>query len=195
MGLVLLLCPMSVHGQQRVGFVPQSSIVPQFAAPPAFGIETGITCPTLTVNISGFGANANNWAAYPDTQGGHTGFGNYGVLGGINLPFGGSLSRFCAEFAAQKALIQKLNREAQELNNANFIITSCTGFTARKVSVNSDAFIKAFPMYAKCKDISYTSQPPAEFAPGAPSKPPTTDSPAKATTTDFPKATPVIIVP
>ena len=185
MGLILTLSLLPSYAQQRVGFSPQSTIVPQFAGPPAFGIETGISCPTPTVNISGFGANANNWASYPDTQGGHTGFGNYGVLGGINLPFGGSLSKFCAEFAAQKALIQKLNREAQELNNGNFLITSCSGFVARKINVKSDAFIKAFPMYSKCKDISYTSEPTTLITPG----------PTDAKTTDFPKAAPVFLVP
>ncbi len=183
---LLLLSPSAAQAQQRVGLAPIATVVPQFGAAPSFGLESGIICPTPSLNISGFAADADNWASYPDSAGGRTGYGNFGVLGGFNIPFGGSLSRFCADFAAQKNKIQALNRQAQELSNANFIITSCAGFIARDIDVTSQKFIDAFPLYAKCKDIAAISKKKikAESAP-----------PSAATTTDFPKATPVIIVP
>jgi len=117
---LLLFTPFASQAQQRVGLTPIATVVPQFGTPPSFGIETGITCPTPSLNSSGFAADADNWASHPDTTGGRTGYGNFGVLGGINIPFGGSLSRFCADYAAQKNKIQALNRQAQELSNANF---------------------------------------------------------------------------
>jgi len=184
---LLLFTPFASQAQQRVGLTPIATVVPQFGTPPSFGIETGITCPTPSLNSSGFAADADNWASYPDTTGGRTGYGNFGVLGGINIPFGGSLSRFCADYAAQKNKIQALNRQARELSNANFIITSCAGFIARKIDVGSQAFIDAFPLFAKCKDITARSKTEIIKLDPAP--------PSVAPTIDFPKATPVIIVP
>ena len=125
-----------------------------------FGTNSS-TCPITTLNISGYAADGDNWALFNNNNStGRTGAGNYGIIGGISMPFPGGLAAKCKE--NMEAYIRSIRLTATAT-----LVKTCAEFINAKVDVNDKVFQQNFPemgicKFVKAKPVTATSTKPGE---------------------------------
>ena len=122
--------------------------------------QTSSTCPTTTLNLSGYAADGDNWALFNNNNStGRTGAGNYGIVGGISMPFPGGLAAKCKE--NMEAYIRGIRLTA----TAN-LVTTCAQFINAKVDVNDKVFQQYFPEMGICKFVKVKPDTATSTKPG-----------------------------
>ena len=122
-------------GQTFPGFsgLSSPSVIPAIspADSPVFSPDVGINCPTPSLTIAGFGSNADNWATYPTSADARSGIGNFGAVAGVSFPFGGSLSRYCKDYAAGLLRRQEADAFSRKINNQVGLVNNCLALRDR----------------------------------------------------------------
>jgi hypothetical protein len=144
---VAMICFGSVSsaawGQNFPGFsgLSSPSVIPAIspADSPVFSPDVGINCPTPSLTVAGYGSNADNWANYPESADARSGIGNFGVVAGVSVPFGGSLSRYCKDYAAGLLRRQEADAVSRRINNQVGLVNSCIALKDR-VDFSNAAF-------------------------------------------------------
>jgi len=115
-----------VRGPDGVGqFTPSLSI-------PEFKIAPGVSCPTPSFSIVGFGGSASDYGNSQDyvTSGNydartHGGNDNYGVAVGFTMPLGASYAKWCRETAILRRNDILLQLRTNEANFQKSLIQNC----------------------------------------------------------------------
>jgi hypothetical protein len=96
----------------------------------SYSIESGLQCPTATLNFGGYAGDGNQWgnSIQPvlSTNAGST---NYGIAAGIRIPLGGSMAAFCKRYAEAKAKFAELSLDTYQRNNAINFTVQCQWIT------------------------------------------------------------------
>lgn len=138
LGLVLLglvpLYAISAHAQTMAPVaMPPSLTAPVITVPAGIGGGNndyapagGITCPTPSIGLSGFGLggddNFNNYGTFGSAS---TSRDNYGITGGFNLPLSPGLSRACKEYFEAKAKYEKERAKLQIRESQLLLLRQC----------------------------------------------------------------------
>ena len=120
-----------------------SSFSPTFSSPTdRFSLDTGVSCPTPSFNVTFFGGHANDDAdaesiirASSDSSAN-----NYGGAIGFSVPIGGKLSVFCKNFAASRTAFERRRAENQLINNQVRIIETCQYLYQLRYNFNNKVF-------------------------------------------------------
>ncbi|TWB89065.1 hypothetical protein FB106_11473 [Synechococcus sp. Ace-Pa] len=136
-------------------FVPTSQeLSPSFTSGASkYSPDTGVDCPTPTMNVTAFGRSTNGWSdSYYSLEGASGGVGNYGGAIGFSYPFGGNLREFCNKFAESKAKFEKLRVQADLLNKCRYLAFDL-GVTGELFDENKEMFEKNGPLssFAECR--------------------------------------------
>jgi hypothetical protein len=87
-----------------------SEFAPVFNQPPSVSIDAATGCPVASLYVNGFNRNASN-SAIQENLGNRNQFDNYGVVGGITIPFAPQLMMNCRKFmegvVARQGLLRK----------------------------------------------------------------------------------------
>ena len=128
---------------------------PNFSSGTPYTLDSGVQCPTTTLNATAFGGSANGWtdqhfSPYESVGGG---LGSYGAAVGINVPLGSQdLREFCKSFAKSRKEFEIARVQADHLNKCRYLIFSL-GITQNLFDDNKDLFIgKEAPLssFEKC---------------------------------------------
>jgi len=128
---------------------------PNFSSGTPYTLDSGVQCPTTTLNATAFGGSANGWtdqhfSPYESVGGG---LGSYGAAVGINVPLGSQdLREFCKSFAKSRKEFETARVQADHLNKCRYLIISL-GITQKLFDDNKDLFIgKEAPLssFEKC---------------------------------------------
>ena len=143
-GLVAFASCLQAWGQTYPGVsilktteTPIPDISPGVA--PVYAPEAGVSCPTASISLAAYGARAGQWAYSPGSPDPSAGAGDYGVVAGINLPIGGSLARYCRDYAAQLLRQHQQDAMNRKINNQALLISKCVALSG-SVDFSSSAF-------------------------------------------------------
>lgn len=159
-----------------------STATPQFYIPQqTFQIDSGVTCPTPSLNVTGFAGTANDFANTSSVlrASSNSGLNNYGVTVGINIPLGGDLSKFCRDYAASRTTFERRRVENQSINAQVNLIEQCQllydmGFRFDNKTFDDEQFasiIKEVPALSACSSLSAlfdNKKPPRVTEPTSP---------------------------
>lgn len=109
------------------------------ALSPVYSPEAGVSCPTTSISLAGYGANAGNWAYIPGINGPNTASADYGVVAGINIPVGGALANYCKEYALHLLKQHQEDLTNQKINNQSLLVSKCLALS-NAIDFNSEAF-------------------------------------------------------
>ena len=123
-----------------------------------YTLDSGVQCPTTTLNATAFGGSANGWTDqhFPPYGAVGGGLGSYGAAVGISVPLGSQdLREFCKSFAKSRKEFETARVQADLLNKCRYLISSL-GITEQLFRDNKDLFIeKEAPLssFAKCNSL------------------------------------------
>lgn len=129
-----------------VGVTP---LVPTFGnATSSYGLNSGITCPTPTFNLTGFGGDTDGTSR---GRGGETislrataDVTNWGLAAGVSIPFASKeLRDFCNRYAQAQADFQSSVATNQKLNSELTLLRQCI-FINDDLGINIQANKEAF---------------------------------------------------
>ena len=152
--------------------IPESSFV--------FSPNSGVTCPTVTFSVGGFGVGGNDWASeYTDYNSASAGANNYGVSAGLKIPFGGELAKFCKQYAKAFAEQRLIEKEGALRNNQIKLLTQCEWLLENKINPDQAIFKKggAFESLGVCIDYNPARLPGPIIVDKLPDQPPSRTSP------------------
>lgn len=138
----------------------------------SYSIDSGVTCPTSTFNIAAFGGFADSSANDSVINiNSNSNLNDFGVAAGFSIPLGGSLGRFCKEYAAKQLIISEQTIQENQATAISNLLNACLAFTSLKVDFESSAFSEGGPFarYATCKDVGFTTasgEPTNQSVPG-----------------------------
>jgi hypothetical protein len=146
------------------------SVVPAISpqAAPIFSPAPGVNCPTPAFTLAGYGANSGNWVDYPGNADASSGLGNHGVVAGISIPLGGSLSRYCNDFALALLRQQQEDAFSRRINNQAKLVNTCLALK-NLVDFNDKAFDS--PEFESLRDCRILQNALRNSTSGAPSIP------------------------
>ena len=184
----LLSLMMSPTASVAQSFVPTpASIQPTIGDTSRYTLDTGVICPTSSINVTGYGGNINGWAdnhysPYTSTSGG---LGNYGVAMGLNIPLGGNLGDFCENYAKNKDIFERTRTQNQLLNSQFTLFKNCQYFRDLGYKLDGDIFKEAvsetgpLSAYKECVNIAKFLDPASRPNPTVfPSSKPPSPEPA-----------------
>lgn len=172
-----------------------------------FTIDSGVSCPTPSFNITAFGGVADGSADETIINiNSNANLNNFGVAFGFNIPLSGSLGRFCKEYAAKQLTIadQTIQENLAAVSASNTIAVSnllnaCIQFANLKVDFNSKAFKEdgLFSQYAVCNDVEFLTDNGEPLSGSSPALTSVSNKPPEppAFKTLSPKPTDVRIIP
>lgn len=117
-------------------------------------VDATTECPTPSFNLIGFGRNADNWGSLnsfsePNIRAsGSSGFGNYGIAAGINVPFNSVALKACNEMVKTSARRSRLRSETE-------ILVHCENFWKYDITSTQD-----FPEASKCLGLKPKEERP-----------------------------------
>lgn len=123
-----------------------------------YSIDTTVSCPTPSFSITAFGGFADGSANETIINiNSNANLNNYGVAFGINVPLGGSLGRFCKDYAAKRLLISEQTIQLNQATVESNLLNACIAFKGLKVDFESSAFREGGPFakYAICEDVGF----------------------------------------
>lgn len=129
---------------------------------PEFNIDSGTSCPTPSLGITGFTGAGNDWAnAYSPIDGSAgTRARNYGGAVSVRIPFGGSLSEFCRQFAKTKINFEKVRTENQIRNSQLMLVKQCDFLIQYGWDLKNKGFeSKDFSYLLPCREIQDARNP------------------------------------
>jgi hypothetical protein len=137
--------------------------VPGFAnATSNYVLNNSITCPTATINLTGFGGDTDGSSTDRNevfrTQSADVT--SWGVALGVSIPLGGnSLRDFCKKFAAAQAEFQQTRTRNQERNSKLALLQQCLYIQDSlgiRISKSPDVFSGNGPLasFAECLNLS-----------------------------------------
>lgn len=109
------------------------------AMSPVYSPEAGVSCPTSSISLAGYGANVGNWAYTPGVSAPSTGSADYGVVAGINIPLGGQMANYCKEYAIQLLKQHQEDLTSRKINNQSLLVSKCLALSS-SVDFSSEAF-------------------------------------------------------
>jgi|688.fasta_scaffold00545_13 hypothetical protein len=162
-----------------------------------YSLQQEVSCPTATINFTGFGGNINGWANnnYDPFQSSDAGLGNYGAAAGISVPFGNSaLREFCKKYAKIKGEFEESRLRNELLNGQASLLKQCLYLQDLGIQMNlyPKVFMGGGPLsaFAGCQSLAIVLDP-ANRKPTIRLMPP----PPEASTEPMTKpATPVFLV-
>jgi hypothetical protein len=161
LGISLAVANSGTAQAQAIGY-GRSPILNYFspnATGDSFGPSSGVTCPTPTFTIGGYGGGGNDWSDSfsPSYASSSAGINNYGVAAGLRLPLGaGELSRACKDYAKTKSEFERINTENFRRNAQISLFRQCNWLKDNFVDVEQDAFSDpAFSSLKACSKINY----------------------------------------
>jgi hypothetical protein len=170
--------------------------VPGFSnATSNFVLNNSITCPTSTVNLTGFGGDTDGSSSDRNevfrTQSADVT--SWGVALGVSIPLGGNTLRdFCKKFAAAQAKFQETRTRNQEQNSKLALLQQCLYIQDSlgiRISKNPSVFSGNGPLssFAECLNMSAVldvanRKPSMDLAPLPPAPKAPTDSASPTST-------------
>jgi hypothetical protein len=191
-----LLASSAGYSQVLPGYAP-TAFQPQLEAGTSnFTIETGVQCPTTTLNLTGFGGNLNAWGDthYSPHQSLSAGVGNYGIAAGVSIPLGRALIDFCKKYANGRLEFQKTLLQNQLMNSQFALFRHCKYFRDLGYDLTEREFAdKEGPLsiFDSCNKLSQLLHPKAQKTPRSPMPVPT--PPPFSTKSDSPNVPSVFI--
>ena len=142
-----------------------STFSPNFLSPAqSFKLDAGITCPTNSISVTGFGGTANDFAnARSDFRASsNSGANNYGAAVSLNIPLGGRYAEFCKDFAEKQTLDLRKRLEINELRFKSQLIQQCYYLFSIYIDFNNKYYNEDGPGAAlfPCREIVKTIKPP-----------------------------------
>lgn len=146
------------------------SVVPAISpqATPIFSPAPGVNCPSSAFTLAGYDSNSGNWVDYPGNANANSGLGNYGVVAGISVPLGGSLSRYCKDYALALLRQQQEDAFSRRINNQARLVNTCLALK-NSVDFNDKAFDS--PEFESLRDCRILQTSLRDSTSGAPSLP------------------------
>lgn len=92
-----------------------------------YTLDSGVQCPTTTLNATAFGGSANGWTDkhFPPYEAVGGGLGSYGAAVGFSVPLGSQdLREFCKSFAKLRKEFETARVQADLLNKCRYLISS-----------------------------------------------------------------------
>ena len=129
-----------------------SEFAPVFNSPPSVSIDAATGCPVASFYLNGFSRNANN-SATQDSSSNQNQFDNYGLVGGISIPFAPKLMLNCRNFMQGVVARQGLLRKSE-------IATFCATLLSNKTfAFDLSGYVESLPMseredFKVCRYIS-----------------------------------------
>lgn len=165
------VAPASSQSFNGFSVLSSPSVVPAISpqAAPIFSPAPGINCPTPAFTLAGFGSNSDNWVNYPGNADANSGLGNYGIVAGISVPLGGSLSRYCKDYALALLRQQQEDAFSKRINHQARLMNTCLAFIKDKVDFTAKAFDS--PEFESLRDCRILQSSLRISASGAPSLP------------------------
>lgn len=124
-----------------------------------YTLDSGVQCPTTTLNATAFGGSANGWTDnhFPPYAAAGGGLGSYGAAVGISVPLGSQdLREFCKSFAKSRKEFETARVQADLVNRCRYLISSL-GITESLFEENFDIMFngKEAPLssFVKCKNF------------------------------------------
>ena len=172
--LVLIIGSNSPSIAQNVFGGGPTNILPNFSSGQQFQLDSGVSCPTPSINVSGFGGTANNFADASSFA--NSGFGNnnsnsgannYGVAIGLNIPLGGRYAQFCRDFAEAQTLDLQKRLEITESQFQSQLVQQCYYLFSIYINFNDKYYDEDGPGKAlfPCREIVKTINPPNPSTP------------------------------
>lgn len=150
-GLAQIAVPTSISGPQ-----------PTFGnATSSYSLNNNITCPTPTLNLTGFGGDTDG-SASDQTQiirSQSADVTNWGVALGVSIPLGSNeLREFCRKFASAQAKFQETRTLNQDRNSTITLLQQCLYIQESlgiQVGKNAEFFRKDGPLapFSECLDL------------------------------------------
>ena len=129
---------------------------------PEYNIDGNTSCPTPSFGITGFTGSGNDWAnTYSPIDGSvGTRARNYGAAVSMRIPFGGSLSEFCKQFAKTKADFERVRTENQIRNSQLMLVRQCDFLFQYGWDLTNKGFeSKDFSYLLPCREIQAARNP------------------------------------
>lgn len=163
---LLLICgTTSASVAQQIGKGPAfSNFQPSTINPSdAYSLDTGVTCPTPSFSVVGFGGNASDYvrpAALDYSS--NSGLDSYGIAAGISVPLGGQLAKFCSDFAELRTndLLKRI--KIIEAKFQTQLVQQCYNLLTLHINFDEKYYDEDGPGAAlfPCRSIVKTIQPP-----------------------------------
>lgn len=125
-----------------------------------FVLNNSITCPTSTINLTGFGGNSDGTAQDVALQSQTADVTNFGFALGVSIPLGsGSLRKFCKKFAKAQGDFQESRTLNQKRNSQIALLQQCLFIQDSlgiPISKNPSAFSDegALASFSECLELS-----------------------------------------
>jgi hypothetical protein len=133
-----LLSPPAFSQAQLYPSASGSEFAPVFSQPPTVSIDAATGCPVASFYLNGFSRNANN-SATMESLSNQNQFDNYGVVGGVTIPFAPQLMLNCRKFMQGVVARQGLLRK-------NDIATFCATLLSNKTfSFDLRGYVNSLP--------------------------------------------------
>jgi hypothetical protein len=194
-GLSLILLSSPAFSQIAVPTTITGS-VPGFSnATSNYVLNNSITCPTSTINLTGFGGDTDGSSTDRNevfrTQ--SADITSWGIALGVSIPLGGNTLRdFCKKFAAAQANFQQTRTRNQEQNSKLALLQQCLYIQDSlgiRISKNPGVFSGNGPLasFAECLNLSEVldvanRKPSIDLGPLAPAPQAPTDSASPTST-------------
>lgn len=142
-----------------------SSFSPNFLSPAqGFQLDSGVTCPTTSFSVTGFGGTANDFAnANLDRNASsNSGANNYGMAVSLNIPLGGQLAIYCTDFAALRTEDLRKRVQINESRYQSQLVQQCYYLVSIYVDFNNEYYDEDGPGAAlfPCRSIAKSINPP-----------------------------------
>ena len=130
LSLALFLASSGACVAQSVNYGRSPSLT-NFGSTPSiegkYQIDGSVSCPSPSLNISGFAGRANDWAnqSYDPYASANSGVGNYGVSVGLSLPIGDYLRDFCQKYTELRNMYETKRVENILLINFQSKFNAC----------------------------------------------------------------------
>jgi len=163
-GIAFLCLPLILHSNSAQAQVYGRGPSLGFYNPGAIGAESfqpssGVTCPTPSFMVGGYGAGGNDWSDnyVPNYASSSAGINNYGIAAGLRVPLGaGELTRSCRKFAEARAELEHLNTQNFRRNSQIALFRQCNWLADNLVKMDQKGFNNpAFSSLKACAELDY----------------------------------------
>ena len=158
-----------------------STFSPTFLSPAqSYTLDSGITCPTTSISVTGFGGTANDFANARSNFTSNSGANNYGAAVSLNIPLGGRYAEFCKDFAETQTLDLRKRLKITESQFQSQLVQQCYYLLSIHIDFDNEYYNEDAPGSAlfPCRDIVKTINPPDSSPISGPGKPPEFSEPA-----------------